>query len=104
MTSSSLFGLKQSQLSQITITLRQWPKIKNAIIFGSRAMGTFREGSDIDIALDAPGMSHDEYLRLSTQLDDLLLPHKIDLILIHQINNQALLDHIQRVGQRVLST
>ena len=102
MTSSSLFGLKQSQLSQITNALRQWPKIKSAIIFGSRATGTFREGSDIDIALDAPGMSHDEYLRLSTQLDDLLLPHKINLILIYQIHNQALLDPIQRVGQRVL--
>lgn len=102
MTFSSLFGLKESQLSQITNVLKQWPKIKNAIIFGSRAMGTFREGSDIDIALDAPGKSHDEYLRLSTQLNDLLLPHKIDLILLHQINNQALLNHIQRVGQQVL--
>jgi predicted nucleotidyltransferase len=101
MNSANPFGLKPVELSQIIDTLIQWPQIKTATLFGSRAMGTFREGSDIDIALDAPDMTHDDYLRLCTRLDDLLLPQKIDLVLLHEIDNNSLLDHIHRVGHQI---
>jgi uncharacterized protein len=37
-------------------------------------------------------------LELENRLDDLLLPWKIDLVARHEIDNAALLEHIERVG------
>ena len=39
-----------------------------------------------------------ELLKLENELDDLLLPYKIDLSMLHQIDDPELLDHIRRVG------
>ena len=98
MNSRNKFGLSDSDLNEIISALRRAPEIQSAKIFGSRAKGTYRNGSDIDIAIEAPAMDYDRFLRLCTNLDDLMLPYKIDLIVQHNIQNDALLDHIQRVG------
>ena len=74
-------------------------RITRALIYGSRAKGNYRRGSDIDIALDAPRMTYEDCLRLAATLDDLMLPWRIDLSLLHQIDNPALLEHIARVGK-----
>lgn len=68
--------------------------------FGSleSAMGRYREGSDIDLALITGPFNHSDLLRLSQKIDDLMLPYKVDLVAIHEIDNPALLDHINRVG------
>ncbi len=92
------FGLSANDLTRITDLLRNIDGVLSAKIFGSRAKGNYREGSDIDLALDAPTLDHDHFLRLCAQLDDLILPYKIDLVLLHQIDNDTLLEHIERVG------
>ena len=68
--------------------------------FGSleSAMGRYREGSDIALALITGPFNHSDLLRLSQKIDDLMLPYKVDLVAIHEIDNLALLDHINRVG------
>ncbi len=73
-------------------------QIIKVILYGSRAKGNFKPGSDIDLTLVAPQMNLSELLKIENELDDLLLPYKIDLSLIHHIDNQDLLDHISRVG------
>jgi hypothetical protein len=35
---------------------------------------------------------------LQTQLDDLMLPHEIDLVIFETIESKELIDHINRVG------
>lgn len=67
-------------------------------ISGSRAKGTYKKSSDIDLVLDAPEFSLSDLLALENELDDLLLPWEIDLALLHHIENPQLLDHIRRVG------
>ncbi len=101
MNQSSKFGLSDRDLTKITDLLRSVSDIQLAKIFGSRAKGNYREGSDIDIAIEAPTMDHTQYLRLRTKLDDLMLPYKIDLVVMHQIDNEALIEHITRVGVRL---
>lgn len=76
----------------------QQPSIDQVVIYGSRAMGTYRAGSDIDLTLLGE-LSFGAMLQLTNQLDALLLPYKIDLSIRRQITNPALNDHIERVGQ-----
>jgi predicted nucleotidyltransferase len=77
---------------------RSNPAVRRVILYGSRAKGCARYNSDIDLTLDAPDLSFRDLLAIEGQLDDLLLPWKIDLSLLHQIENPALRDHIERIG------
>ncbi len=92
------FGLSEDILVQLRNVLRSNSKVEKALIFGSRAKGNYRDGSDIDIALVGESLSLSDQLRLEQQLDDLLLPYKIDLLIFHKIENMDLVDHINRVG------
>ncbi|MCW2311749.1 nucleotidyltransferase domain-containing protein [Rhodoferax antarcticus] len=95
----SQFGLPAKAVSDLLGVLSQDAAIQQAIVYGSRAKGNYRPGSDIDLALDAPGLDFEKLLRLETALDDLMLPYRIDLSLLHHIDNPDLLDHIARVGR-----
>ncbi|OIN91969.1 MAG: hypothetical protein AUJ20_09155 [Comamonadaceae bacterium CG1_02_60_18] len=93
------FGLSARALALLRGLLARYPQIRLARIYGSRAKGNYREGSDIDIALDAPDMPFDTYLKLCGEIDDLLLPWDVDLTLLSHIDHPDLLKHIERVGQ-----
>ena len=67
-------------------------------LFGSRAMGRERPGSDIDLCIDAADLSHADRLRLMAAIDDLLLPWTVDLALRHELPPD-LVSHVQRVGR-----
>lgn len=92
-------GLSDVAISKIIAILRKNPKILGATLYGSRAMGNYRNGSDIDLTLHAPDLSLSELLKIENEMDDLLLPYQIDLSLFHQIENQDLVNHIERVGR-----
>lgn len=91
-------GLSQATVDGITAVLAKHANIEQAILYGSRAMGTYRPNSDIDLCLVGPQLSLTELLAIETELDDLLLPYRIDLSLQHSIDNPELLAHIRRVG------
>ncbi|WP_255408173.1 nucleotidyltransferase domain-containing protein [Macromonas nakdongensis] len=74
------------------------PSVEQVVLFGSRAKGNHRSGSDIDLCLTAPSLSPHELWNLDAEIDDLLLPWKVDLVLRHTIDSPELLAHIQRVG------
>jgi predicted nucleotidyltransferase len=92
------FGLKESAIAAINDVLATCQTIERAILYGSRAKGTQRNGSDIDLTIVGDAVTHGQLLKLANQLDDLLLPYKIDLSLLRQIENPELLEHIRRVG------
>lgn len=95
-------GLSEKDIESIQETLRKYPKITEAILYGSRAMGNYRPGSDIDLTLSGADLSHQDLLDIELALDDLLLPYKIDLSLLHQLDNPQLIKHIARVGKSFL--
>jgi predicted nucleotidyltransferase len=93
------FGLSTRALGLLRGLFSAYPEVNRVIVYGSRAMGNYRSGSDIDIALDAPGMENARFLHLCTAADDLMLPWMMDLSLLSDINNPALREHISRVGK-----
>ena len=92
------FGLKESTLEKIINVIVSAKKVDQAILYGSRAKGNNRQGSDIDISLKGENISIEELNRISLDLDDLLLPYTFDLSIYEHIKNPDLIDHINRVG------
>ena len=94
---STDFGLQTDEVERIRFVLAKHPAVEQALVYGSRAKGTHRPGSDVDLVLVGP-VSHQELNQIETELDDLLLPYPLDLSVYSRIESQALLDHIRRVG------
>ena len=95
------YGLTQHTLEQIINIFAKIPKIEEVILYGSRAMGNYREGSDVDLALKGENLDMNELLKLSAELDELDLPYHFDLLIFEKIKHRDLLDHICRVGQTI---
>lgn len=92
------YGLTDTQLNQIRRVLAQTPHLERVILFGSRAKGTFKPGSDIDLALTGEAFRFGDRLRLANALDDLNLPVFFDLVVYEPISDPAVREHIDRVG------
>lgn len=97
-----IYGIKPDVWHQILGALHSNAAIESVILFGSRAKGTARNGSDIDLCLKGKQLSHSDIIDLLVKLDELDLPWKIDLIGYERINEPALLEHIDRVGIELL--
>ena len=93
-------GLPPEASARLLAVLSAEPAVQEVWLYGSRAMGRHRPGSDIDLTLVAPGLRHEDRLRLLGALDDLLLPWSIDLSLQHELPD-SLRDHVARVGRRL---
>lgn len=92
------YGLVDYEIDQVISIIGNNPKIEKVILFGSRAKGNFKNGSDIDLSLIGSDLKLNDILDLSIEIDKLALPYKFDLIISDRIKEQALVDHINRVG------
>jgi predicted nucleotidyltransferase len=90
------FGLPQSVIHSMKGIFSKHGA--DVLLYGSRAMGNFKRGSDIDLVIMNLTFSTDQLLKIESELDDLLIPYKIDLCLFHHIENPELRAHIERVG------
>ncbi len=91
-------GLSAQTVERLIGALSRFPQIEKAVIYGSRAKGNYRPGSDLDLTLFGGQLDHALLTAIGNELDDLLLPYKIDLSLFHQLTQPELIEHIQRVG------
>jgi predicted nucleotidyltransferase len=92
-------GLSEDTVKRIQEVLAHFPEVEKAVLYGSRAKGNYRPGSDIDLTLCGCGLEQSHLARIDEALDDLLLPYKIDLSGMASLTHPALLDHIRRVGR-----
>lgn len=93
------FGLKEKEILAIQNVFSMHPEITCALLYGSRAQGNYRLGSDIDLVLQGKSLSHRLLNRISLELDNLMLPYTFDLSIYEAIDNPELLQHIQEVEQ-----
>jgi predicted nucleotidyltransferase len=95
----SEFGLPHTTTYTIRQILAGVPAVEKAVIYGSRAKGTHRPGSDIDLTLFGQGLDLDRLGQIATALDESSIPYQVDLSLFDHIDHAGLREHIERVGQ-----
>lgn len=93
------FGLPDSELALIRAACREFPEIAEVIVFGSRAMGNFKPGSDVDLAVKGP-VDSTIAQRFSARLNEHLpLPYRFDVVGYATIEHAALRQHIEQHGK-----
>lgn len=93
------FGLPDTTLAAVRAILAAEPKVETAIVYGSRAKGNYKHGSDIDLTLTGPELDFSTLASLSGELEESSIPYKVDLSILASISNPNLVEHIQRVGK-----
>lgn len=92
------FGLSEQTIAAVNQVFAMYPQIDRVILYGSRAKGNYKNGSDIDLTLQGEALNFSFLCRIANDLDNLLSPYTFDLSLFKQIDNPDLLEHIKRVG------
>ena len=91
-------GIPEPSCQRLTAVLLQQPGLEQVWLFGSRAMGRHRPGSDLDLCLIGDAITHQGRLRLMHASEALLLPWAVDLALWHELP-EDLRGHLQRAGR-----
>ncbi len=100
---ASDLGLKDDQLEEIRGFAKKYPSIQEVIVYGSRAKGNYRPGSDVDLVLVGKEIKLADQLAFWNDLDDSYQPYFFDVAILHHIQNDSLLEHIERVGKKIYS-
>lgn len=92
-------GLLESDLKLIRQAAASIPEIRQLILFGSRAKGSHKTGSDVDLAIKGAAVGYDTALRLADLLNEQMpLPYFFDVVNYHSLQEPRLIEYIDRVG------
>lgn len=93
------FGISDESTWLIRQALATFGEVERAVIFGSRAQGNHKEGSDIDLAIYGVHLSRETAPALSMLLNGTLsIPYFVDVLAPQYLEQPQLLEHIQGVG------
>jgi predicted nucleotidyltransferase len=92
------YGLNDTSIDQIRQVFSKYEELEQALLYGSRAKGNFKPGSDIDITLIGDRLNQQILYKIEDDIDNLLLPYTFDLSILKQVSNQDFIDHVNRVG------
>lgn len=93
-----MFGLYPNSYKQLLSIFQKYENIEKVIIYGSRAKGNYREGSDIDFTLIG-NLNYDDILKLKHEFEESTIPYLIDISIFSDLQSESLIDHINRVGK-----
>ena len=94
-------GLSGKELNMITLVFKKFPGIEEALLFGSRAMGTFKPGSDVDIALKGQVTLQDVARAKALLEEESPLPYTFDVVDYHTIETPEFKKHIDQHGRSI---
>jgi uncharacterized protein len=93
------FGISEKTYKSIVLVFSHYTQIEKVIIFGSRAKGNFRAGSDIDLAIKGKNCTPVLAMELSAEINENLpIPYKVDVVDYNSLTCKELKEHIDRVG------
>ena len=85
-------------LDKLRSVFDRYSAIESVVIYGSRAKGNYKRGSDIDLTIKGELLSFSELMQVEGDIDDLYLPYQVDLSQYAALENPDLRDHINRIG------
>lgn len=86
----------------ITAVLKNNVAVERAILFGSRAMGNYKKGSDVDIALVIKNNDANVILDIQHKLnEETTMPYFFDVLNYGALENQELVEHIITYGKTI---
>ena len=92
-------GLTHQDIELIRQAAARLPAIERVVLFGSRAKGSYRQGSDVDLMIQGHAVTDDTVNQLADQLNEVLpFPYFFDVLNENTLSNDALRQHIKRVG------
>lgn len=93
------YGLQDRDIAHILDAVKAFPEITEVVLFGSRAKGNYKVGSDVDLAIKGMSVTYDTAVRLGGILnEEKPLPYFFDVIRYDSIREPRLIEHIDRVG------
>ena len=102
------YGLSNTTNGKINAVFALFPEVDKVVLYGSRAKGSFKPGSDIDLTMQGAGLTSVFCGMIAEKLEELLLPYMIDLSVFAELEHPELKAHVVRVGvvfyQRDLET
>mgnify|MGYP001044242920 CR=1 FL=1 len=98
------YGLSERDISTIQDILMKYPDVKTVYIFGSRAVGKNKYGSDIDLAIMNEGLNNYIVGQIKGDLEESSLPYRVDIVVYPDLDHKNLKDHIDRVGSLFYSS
>ncbi len=91
-------GLTQRDVETLYCIFQKYPEVKLVYIFGSRAKGNYKQGSDIDFAIMNEGIKPDTITHIRGDIDESSLPYFVDILDYPKLSHKELKEHIDRVG------
>lgn len=91
-----MHGLSTVTYNKIKDVLDKYPICKFKL-FGSRAKGTYKHNSDIDLAV-INEIPNEIVEKIKIELNDLNIIYKIDFVVVKECNNDKLIENIMKEG------
>lgn len=99
-----MYGLSDRTLSALDSIFQKYPGVRQAVLYGSRAKGKYKLGSDIDLSLKTDdAFARKDLLRIAGDFDDSDIPYFVDVLIYDKLSNPDLIAHIDRVGKILYS-
>ncbi len=96
------FGIYDKSYRLILESFKEFPEITKVYIFGSRAMGNYKKGSDIDLAILGEKVDYEITSRLYRKLnEELPIPYFVDVVNFNSIKLEELKQHILTEGKLI---
>ncbi|MFA5205965.1 MAG: nucleotidyltransferase domain-containing protein [Lentisphaeria bacterium] len=90
--------LREVDLERLNRVFRRFSGVRRVLLFGSRATGSAKRVSDVDLAVEAPAMSDLEWGEFHAALDDAPIILELDVIRLDRLPAGSLAEAIRREG------
>ncbi len=91
------FGLPERTVNELLEYFKSKPGVEKVVVYGSRAKGTYKNGSDIDFAVWTNGKSAYD-LRIEAELDELETPYMFDVTDYKNLSHERMKKSIDKDG------
>jgi predicted nucleotidyltransferase len=95
---NTIYGLTDRDTQTLFGIFNKFQEVESVYLYGSRAKGVYKLGSDIDLAIMNKGVSKKTIRTIKAEMEDSNLPYFVDITNFTTLTHKELAEHIQRVG------